>query len=62
VIKPLVQPQQEQDGYRPPFVMIDEPYMIDELSAYLIDKYMPNGVIRKKGRERSDTNDQTREA
>ncbi|MEK4273117.1 hypothetical protein [Paenibacillus sp. FSL R7-0026] len=41
MIKPLVQPQQEQDGYRPPFSVLDDTFLHDEMSADMVGKYHP---------------------
>lgn len=41
MIKPLSQQAKEQDGYRPPFTMLDETFLLDEMSADMSGKYRP---------------------
>jgi len=41
VIKPIVQLQQKQGGYRPPFSVLDDTFLHDEMSADMVGKYHP---------------------
>lgn len=41
MIKPLSQQAKGQDGYRPPFTMLDDTFLLDEMSADMKGKYRP---------------------
>lgn len=49
MIKPIAKQQTMDDGLTPPCTVRDELYLVDEVSAYLIDKYHVKQQIQAMG-------------